>query len=475
MAPARSQASVLHLDLDAFFAAVEQRDKPSLRGKPVVVGGTGGRGVVSTASYEARAFGARSAMPTAEARRRCPPGTAFLGGRFDAYRMSSRVVMDLLREVSPVLEQVSVDEAFLDLTAADTVDFSTDGLTRLGEDLMARIKAETGGLTASVGIATSKMLAKLGSEMRKPAGLTVIAPGTEEDVLHPLSVRAVPGVGPATGTKLHAFGVETVGDLAKVSREDLVSIFGEAHGGGLHRLARARDDREVTTEREAKSVSVEETFETDIADRDSLDTELEALVRRLTARLGASAYFGRTITVKVRQHDFTQLTRSGTLAHATGEATVILREARRLLGTIDISSGLRLLGVGVSGLTAHAQEELLGGELLSVAPAQVIEYPDSGGVPESSHAGSWSAGGDPVPGRVAVIDQRGSTWGTGQDVVHEEFGPGWVWGAGRGRVSVRFEGPLTPPGRVRTFAADDPGLRRGEPPDWHPSTARNAP
>ncbi|GAA1156266.1 DNA polymerase IV [Ornithinicoccus hortensis] len=465
------QASVLHLDLDAFFAAVEQRDKPSLRGKPVVVGGTGGRGVVSTASYEARVFGARSAMPTAEARRRCPPGTAFLGGRFDAYRMTSRVVMDLLREVSPVLEQVSVDEAFLDLTAATDVDFSTEGLTRLGEDLMARIKAETGGLTASVGIATSKMMAKLGSEMRKPAGLTVIAPGTEEDVLHPMSVRAVPGVGPATGGKLHAFGVETVGDLARVSREDLVSIFGEAHGGGLYRLARARDERLVTAERETKSVSVEETFETDIADRDGLDTELEALVRRLTARLSASAYFGRTITVKVRQHDFTQLTRSGTLAHATGEGAVILREARRLLATIDISSGLRLLGVGVSGLTAHAQEELLGSDLVAgpPVPGPVIEYPDSGGNLDPQGDGATELD------RVAVIDRRGETWGTGQDVVHEEFGPGWVWGAGRGRVSVRFEGPLTPPGRVRTFDADDPALQRGEPPDWRPSTANNRP
>ena len=163
MPPARRESSVLHLDLDAFFAAVEQRDKPSLRGRPVVVGGVGPRGVVATASYEARKFGARSAMPTSEARRRCPAGTAFLGGRFDAYRLSSPVVMELLRDLSPVVEQMSVDEAYVDLAAGPPRDLSTDGLTTLAEDLLARIQRATGGLTASVGIATSKMRAKLGS------------------------------------------------------------------------------------------------------------------------------------------------------------------------------------------------------------------------------------------------------------------------------------------------------------------------
>ena len=462
MPSVRPEASVLHLDLDAFFAAVEQRDKPSLRGRPVVVGGIGPRGVVSTASYEARVFGARSAMPTAEARRRCPPGTAFLAGRFEAYRRSSRVVMDLLRELSPVVEQVSVDEAYVDLAVGAERDLSVPGLERLARDLTRRITERTGGLTASVGVATSKMMAKLASEMRKPAGITVIAPGTELEVLHPLPVRAVAGVGPATAARLHAFGVETVADLARVSLADLVSILGQAHGAGLHALARAEDDRPVVGEREAKSVSVEETFGADIADRAALDAELEALVRQLVARLSKATHFGRTITVKARLHDFTTMTRSGTLPFATGEGAVILREAQRLLASVDTSTGLRLLGVGVSGLTDHAQEEL--GIAVPWLPEVVGELTDaqlrdSGVDPQATAV-------EEADGRMSVLERRHDGWVTGQDVRHDEHGPGWVWGSGRGRVTVRFEGPLTGPGPVRTFAADEPALHPGEPPAW---------
>lgn len=456
MPGARRESSVLHVDLDAFFAAVEQRDKPSLRGKPVVVGGIGPRGVVSTASYEARAFGARSAMPTTEARRRCPAGTAFLGGRFDAYRTSSGVVMGLLRELSPLIEQVSVDEAYVDLAAGEPRELSPGALRALGQDLLERIRAETGGLTASVGIAPSKMMAKIGSELNKPAGLTLIEPGTEQEVLGPMSVRAIAGVGPATAARLHAFGVETVSDLARVSESDLVAIFGQAHGTSLVRLARGEDDRAVQSQRESKSVSVEETFETDIADPAALERELDLMVARLASRLGRSAVFGRTTTVKVRQHDFSQLTRSGTLPYATGDPATIGRQARRLLAGIDVSSGIRLLGVGVSGLTSHAQEELeLGDDLFGTAGPGPLEVPDSLG----------AVAAEPAPRPPAEID-HGPQWRPGADVRHEEYGAGWVWGSGLGRVTVRFEGPLTPPGPVRTFAADDPALAPADPPDW---------
>ncbi|MCK0113742.1 DNA polymerase IV [Ornithinimicrobium sp. F0845] len=455
MPAVRRESSILHVDLDAFFAAVEQRDKPSLRGKPVVVGGVGPRGVVSTASYEARQYGARSAMPTAEARRRCPAGTAFLGGRFDAYRLSSRVVMGLLRDLSPVVEQVSVDEAYVDLRGGGVADFSAPALQRLGNELMERIRAETGGLTASVGIATSKMMAKIASELNKPAGLTLIEAGTERAVLAPMSVRAIAGVGPATAARLHGFGVETVADLAQVSEVDMVAIFGQAHGSSLVHLARGEDDRAVQTQRETKSISVEETFETDIADPAVLERELDLMVARVASRLGQAASFGRTTTVKVRQHDFSQQTRSGTLPYATGDPAVIGRQARRLLGAIDVSSGIRLLGVGVSGLTTHAQEELALGEgLFAVAPGGA-EVPDSLGAVEM----------DPAPRHTAEV-VRGTNWRPGADVVHREYGAGWVWGSGLGRVTVRFEGPLTAPGPVRTFAADDPDLEVGSPPDW---------
>ncbi|GAA5163174.1 DNA polymerase IV [Ornithinimicrobium tianjinense] len=452
---------ILHLDLDAFFAAVEQRDKPSLRGRPVVVGGTGGRGVVSTASYEARVYGVHSAMPTAEARRRAPSGTAFLSSRFEAYRVSSRIVMDILRARSALVEQVSVDEAYVDLTAAaGAPGWEEAALEEWCAGLLAEIAEATGGLTASVGVATSKMMAKLASEMHKPAGITILRPGTELEVLHPMSVRAVAGVGPATAARLRTFGVETVGDLARVSEADLVAIFGSAHGAGLHRLARADDDRAVVAERETKSVSVEETFESDIPDRAVLEVELARMAAQLATRMGASATFARTITVKARFHDFSTVTRSSSLPYATGDLSVVLREGRRLLGSIDVSGGLRLLGLGVSGLTTHAQDEL---GLDVDERTDVVEIPDVGGavVPEPQVPGAGAVGdGEPL------LARRGRGWRTGQDVTHEEHGAGWVWGSGLGRVTVRFEGPLTPPGPIRTFRVDDPQLSPATPPDW---------
>lgn len=451
----------MHLDLDAFFAAVEQRDKPSLRGRPVVVGGLGGRGVVSTASYEARVYGARSAMPMVEARRRCPAGTAFLSGRFEAYRATSRVVMDLLRSRSSLVEQVSVDEAYVDLGAADDPPgWEGDRLERWCAALLGQIRDETGGLTASVGVATSKMMAKLASEMDKPAGVTVVRPGQELDVLHPLPVRAVAGVGPATAARLRTFGVETVGDLARVGEADLVAIFGTAQGTSLHRLARADDDRPVVVEREAKSISSEETFDTDVTDRAVLEGELARLAEGLARRLGGSALFARTITVKARHHDFSTVTRSSTLPFATGDPAVLLREGRHLLGGLDVSQGLRLLGLGVSGLTAHAQEELdLEGRL--VYPEAILDLPDVGGSSPEAAPVERAERSAPV-----LVGRRREGWSTGQDVVHEEHGAGWVWGSGRGRVTVRFEGPATPPGPVRTFAEDDPHLSPAPPPAW---------
>lgn len=478
--PGETRRCILHLDLDAFFAAVEQRDKPSLRGRPVVVGGLAGRGVVATASYEARRFGARSAMPTAEARRRCPPGTAFLGGRFEAYRMSSEVVMGLLREQSPLVEQVSVDEAYVDLGAAENPPgWEGAALEEWCAGLLARISQETGGLTASIGVATNKMMAKLASEMDKPAGVTLVRPGQELSVLHALSVRAIPGIGPATASRLHGFGVDTVAELAQMTEPDLVSIFGTAHGGGLHRLARAQDERPVVSEREAKSISSEETFETDITDRTVLEADLARMAHGLAGRLGSAGVFARTIVVKARQHDFTTQTRSGTLTFATGEESVILREGKRLLATLDVSSGLRLLGLGVAGLTSHAQEEL---SLEAAYPSlMVTDAPDAVGVAEPSGVDALAAVDVAAPGSDAteaithgrpVAGRLLPGWRTGQDIHHATHGAGWVWGSGRGVVTVRFEGPGTPPGPVRSFPQDDPDLQPADPPDWRETPSR---
>jgi DNA polymerase-4 len=448
----RREASILHLDLDAFFAAVEQRDKPSLRGRPVVVGGVGGRGVVATASYEARAYGARSAMSTAEARRRCPAGTAFLGGRFAAYRRTSDVVMGLLRELSPLVEPASLDEAYVDLAVTSPThpghDLSVEGVTAIGTSLKQRIAEATGGVTGSVGIGTSKLMAKIGSDLDKPNGLVVVPPGTELDVLHPLPVTRLGGVGPATAERLHQVGVKTVADLAAKSLTDLVTLAGRAHGSGLYALARAEDDRAVVADREAKSVSAEETFERDLTDLDVLGREIDAMAGRVGGRLRASAFTGRTVTLKLRRYDFTTLTRSQTLPQPTDDARLIASTARRLLADAGTAGGLRLLGVGVSGLSIYAQGDLFAQEDEG-APAVLTADAEL-----------------PAPVEAQPPSPAETRWWPGQDVRHDELGPGWVWGRGLGRVTVRFESPLTAPGPVRTLAADDPALQPADPPDW---------
>jgi DNA polymerase-4 len=439
--PPRAGPTILHVDLDAFFAAVEQRDKPSLRGKPVVVGGVGGRGVVATASYEARAFGVRSAMSTAEARSRCPHA-AFLTGRFDAYREASRAVMALLRELSPLVEPLSLDEAFVDLEASRHTDFSVASVTGIAEELKAGVVEVTGGLHGSVGVATSKLVAKIASDLDKPDGLVVVPPGTEQDLLRPMKVSVIPGVGPATAERLRRVGVHTVADLEAVSADELVRLVGQAHGASLYDLARARDDRPVVAEREAKSISVEDTYDSDLVDRRLLEGLIDRHATRVTERLRKARLSGRTVTVKVRLHDFSTHTRSTTLAAPTDSTRVVARHARALLSEVDTSGGVRLLGVGVSGLADWIQDDLFEYDGLPDEPTTV----------------------DAPPVDLSRLD-RGRRWWPGQDVVHAEHGAGWVWGSGVGRVTVRFESAGTGPGPVRTFRADDPDLSKPVPPE----------
>ena len=353
----RADPTILHVDLDAFFAAVEQRDKPSLRGKPVVVGGVGGRGVVATASYEARVFGVRSAMSTAEARSRCP-NAAFLTGRFTAYRETSSAVMELFRSITPLVEPLSLDEAFVDLATAGLDDVSVDAVTEVARELKARVHEVTGGICGSVGIASSKLVAKIASELEKPDGLVVVPPGTEQDLLRPMKVTVIPGIGPATAERLRRVGVHTVADLEGISADELVRLVGQAHGASLYRLARADDDRPVVAEREAKSISVEDTYDTDLVDQRLLEGLLDRQATKVTERLRKARLSGRTITVKVRLHDFSTHTRSATLAGPTDSTRTVARLARTLLTEVDTSGGVRLLGVGVSGLADWIQEDL---------------------------------------------------------------------------------------------------------------------
>lgn len=429
----RPHASVLHLDLDAFYASVEQRDKPSLRSRPVVVGGIGGRGVVATASYEARRYGVRSAMSTREARGRCPHA-AFLYPRFRAYRAVSEIVMGLLREVSPLVEPLSLDEAFVDLTAADLPDLEVETVADLARRLRHEVAEATGGLSASVGIGTSKFVAKVASDLDKPDGLVVVAPGTELDLLRPMGVTIIPGVGPATAERLLRAGIRTVADLERVSLEELVRLIGNAHGTGLFQLARAQDDRAVVPEREAKSVSVEGTYDTDLTDRTLMESLVTRQAREVSTRLRRSGLSGRTVTIKVRRYDFTTLNRSTTLESPTDHGGTIARIARTLLDDLLTSGaaagGVRLLGVGVSGLADWVQEDLFG--------------------PDETEPAADVPATEPV--------RRRAEYRPGMDVVHETEGRGWVWGSGRGVVTVRFETATSPAGPVRSYAVDDPAL-----------------
>lgn len=435
--------------MDAFYAAAEQAAKPSLRGKPVVVGGIGPRGVVATASYEARVFGVRSAMPTAQARRLCP-NAAYLNPRFTLYRQVSESVMELLRALSPLVEPLSLDEAFVDLEAGG-VPAETVAVRAVGERLRRDI-LEVTGLTGSVGLAGAKMLAKIASEAAKPDGLVVIEPGTERELLGPMPVRTLPGVGPATAETLRRAGIHTVAETAEAGEAELVRLLGKAHGSGLYAMALGRDDRPVVAERDAKSVSVEDTFEVDLTDRTRVRTEVLRLADRCVARLRAAGRSGRTVVIKVRNYDFSTLTRSETLRGPTDDPAVVREAAVRLLETVDTTGGVRLLGVGVSGLADFTQEDLFAQIATEREAEEQAAVAVAGAGPDAEAAREPEP--EPEPPR---------RWHPGLDVVHEEFGAGWVQGSGVGRVTVRFETPWSAPGRVRTFVVDDPALRPGEP------------
>jgi DNA polymerase-4 len=348
----REDASILHIDLDAFYASVEQLLDPTLRGKPVVVGGLGPRGVVAAASYEVREYGVHSAMPMAVARRACPHAV-FLAPRFAEYEGFSVRVMEIMRSITPLVEPLSLDEAFLDVDGARRR--LGDGPT-IARDARRRIREET-GLIASVGVATTKFLAKIASDLSKPDGLLVVEPGGEAAFLHPLPISRLWGVGPATLQRLEAIGVKTVGDIAALPEAAVVSALGEAHGTHLAQLARNIDERPVTPEHETKSIGNEETFPTDIRERAALEREIVRLSDRVAGRLRKSGLEARTITLKLRFGDFTTITRSRTQPASTALSTEIAAIARELLAPIDVAPGIRLIGVSSSQLAPPSERQ----------------------------------------------------------------------------------------------------------------------
>ena len=403
--------AILHLDLDAFYASVEQRERPELRGRPVVVGGAGARGVVAAASYEARTFGIHSAMPSVRARRLCPDAV-FVEPRIGLYSEVSAAVMAILRSATPLVEPLSLDEAFLDVRGAGRL-LGTG--PEIGAMLRARIASEL-GLNASVGVASTKMLAKIASDDAKPNGMLVIEPGTELEYLHALAVGRLWGVGPATRKKLDRFAVRTVGELAQVPEATLIQAVGQASGRHLHALAWNRDPRPVETARPTKSVGHEETFAVDRTDRRQLERDLVRMVDRVAARLRAGGNVTRTVQIKVRYRDFDTVTRAETIAAPTDLGAVIGRTAHRLLGALDLRDGVRLLGV--SAVLVMEPEPMA--QQLTFGAA--VSAPDAVGPEPAELERTLDAvrarfGADAV-GRAAQssggrlrTDRRGSLWG----------------------------------------------------------------
>ena len=337
--------TILHVDMDAFYASVEVRRRPELRGKPVVVGGIGPRGVVSSASYEARRFGVRSAMPAVRARRLCPQAV-FLPPDFDEYSRASRAVMRIFREVTPLVEPLSMDEAFLDVAGAQRLLGRPVAIATL---IRRRIAGEQ-SLTCSVGVAPTKFMAKLASTRAKPDGMVVVPADRGLDFLHPLPVSALWGVGERSAEVLERLGLRTVGDLARAPVGMLRAALGEAAAQQLHELAWARDPRRVVPEHVEKSIGAEVTFDVDVEDPVVVRRTLLALARRAAGRLRGAGQAGRTVSIKVRLSDFRTLNRSRTLPGPTDVTNEIFEVAWSLYDALRPGDRIRLLGVRIEGL-----------------------------------------------------------------------------------------------------------------------------
>ncbi|NUS42754.1 MAG: DNA polymerase IV [Mycobacteriaceae bacterium] len=439
----RSGRWVLHLDMDAFFASVEQLTRPTLRGRPVLVGGTGGRGVVAGASYEARVFGARSAMPMHQARRMVGPSAVVLPPRRAVIDAMSRAVFDLLRTRIPVFEQLSVDEAFGE--PAELAGVGAADVWQYCEALRALVREHT-GLVASIGAGAGKQVAKIASGLAKPDGVRVVSPAEQDQLLGALPVRTLWGIGPVSESKLRRLGIETIGALAALPEAEAASILGGAVGPALHRLARGMDDRPVSERGEAKQISAEVTFPADLVALAQLRPEVDRIAASAHRRLEADGRGARTVVVKLKKSDMSIVTRSVTLPYATTElATLVAAAQRSVLDPVEIGP-IRLVGVGFGGLSTIRQGSLFP-ELDQAVPLDA------------------AAADEPAPDSGFGPHEQRSRWYPGLDVSHPEFGHGWVQGAGHGVVSVRFETRSTGPGPARTFTADDPALSRADPLD----------
>ena len=359
-----TQRAILHVDMDAFYASVEQRDNPALRGKPLVVGGTSNRGVVAAASYEVRKFGVRSAMPITEAMRRCPQ-LIRVAPRISHYKEVSKQIFEIFRSFTPLVEGLSLDEAFLDVTASRALHGSGPNIAR-SIKLMIRERTQ---LTASVGVAENKLVAKIASDLDKPDGLAIVTADNCRQTLDPLPVSVIPGIGRQTLSRLQAANIRTIADLRLAPDRYLEPIFGRFTQRTRER-ASGIDNRPVVSDREEKSVSAEETFDVDLSDRQQMDRELLALSETTSKRLRKSQLQAGTIQIKIRQSDFQTFTRQRSLQPPTNSTEQIFGIARELLSAwleANPDARIRLLGVGSSKLSPAEQRDLFDFERDSAA------------------------------------------------------------------------------------------------------------
>jgi DNA polymerase-4 len=408
------EPAILHVDMDAFFAAVEVLDDPELAGKPVVVGGRGGRGVVASCTYEARAFGVRSAMPSARARQLCP-AAIFVDGHYSRYAEVSEQLNEVLLSVTPLVEPIGLDEAFLDVTGARRLLGPPDVIAHA---LRAKV-TEALSLDCSIGVGRSKMVAKLASRAAKPRatrsgkqpgpGVVVVLPADELPFLHGLAVEALWGVGPATARRLHDLGLRTVGELAALREETLVRRFGKAHGSHLAQLARGEDPSPVVPNRAAKSVGHEQTFGADIYEMDALQRHVLKMVDAVATHLRSNGLCGRTVTMKVRFADFSTITRSHTLSGPVDTTAALGAVAGALLEAVELHLGVRLLGVSVSGLQPSATSRQLAFDLgipeaddALCAPAELAPNSAEAALRAAELQASWQE----VTAAVDAIRQR---------------------------------------------------------------------
>lgn len=457
---------VAHIDMDAFYASVEQLTRPALRGRPVLVGGTSGRGVVAGASYEARTFGVRSAMPMHQAIRMCRHRAVVVDPRREVYKAASRRIFGIITRFAGVVEQISIDEGFAEPAelAGLEVPEGVAAARKWASEFQKAVEEET-GLPCSIGMAATKMDAKMASDLAKPHGIFVVDPELRSEVFYERHVGEVWGIGKVARGRLQEVGVETIGQFVRMDSTDVRTLLGNT-GLELQRMADGDDPRPVAPRARAKQVSAERTLQTDVRTTREVLPHLEASARQAHARLRKDGRAAKTITVKIRTADFQIHTRSATLAAPTDDVDVIINVARRILPRPEDLGAVRLVGLGLSGL-ADDRQQLLFPELDTdksgrLAGAGVVRISSDIGRTDGA-----SGAGEESPNLVDVVSAEriaARRWRPTQDVHHEEFGHGWVQGVGEHVLTVRFETRATAqPGRVKNFPVTTDELRVCDP------------